>query len=448
MKQYSSNKHADGADATELATLKDLSKERDASTVFNSSNYSLLAFGSETDGTNQSLQSLHFPDGNTNNNNNNNKKNNSHNNNNNSKNTNNSNHTSSNSNISIKHSVATLQTMSTPKNSNKNDRDIGNTTHYPNRNTNCNINETNTNKNNNRINITATTTNNSNKENNSIAGNSCTKKNEDTGNAANDTNIEIETVSSEQPSNLSSIHNISGDERVDTKNSNNNTLATAAGDDITHEREHSNLSNTSHPSESSPNASSIPRNRDAAMANVHKATNLSLVGNIILFITKTVVFVLTFSLAVVASLVDSMLDLVSQVIMFLTERNVKIVNEKYPVGKTRLEPVGILSVSILMVMSAVTVIREAIAMLARGSTPVSFDIFTIISMCLVIALKFGLWLYCKQFKHSPIAMALAEDHSNDVFSNAVALIAGMFQYICMQQSFVHTVYLYAFFFWF
>ncbi len=40
----------------------------------------------------------------------------------------------------------------------------------------------------------------------------------------------------------------------------------------------------------------------------------------------------------------------------------------------------------------------------------------------VIFLKFILWIYCRQFKHSPIAQALAQDHINDVASNIVALI--------------------------
>ena len=41
----------------------------------------------------------------------------------------------------------------------------------------------------------------------------------------------------------------------------------------------------------------------------------------------------------------------------------------------------------------------------------------------VILLKFCLWLYCRRFKRSPIAQALAQDHINDVGSNAVALAA-------------------------
>ena len=40
----------------------------------------------------------------------------------------------------------------------------------------------------------------------------------------------------------------------------------------------------------------------------------------------------------------------------------------------------------------------------------------------VVFLKFCLWVYCRQFTHSPIAQALAQDHINDVYSNAIALV--------------------------
>lgn len=177
-------------------------------------------------------------------------------------------------------------------------------------------------------------------------------------------------------------------------------------------------------------ASTSPSDRESssdvpnASKSVRYAANASLSVNMLLFLIKIVVFWLTLSVSIIASLVDSTLDLLSQLIMFFAERNMGIVHEKYPVGKTRLEPIAILSVSIIMVMSAVLVIRESIGILLTGYANVSFTIVTIIIMSLVILLKFLLWVYCRQFTYSPIAMALSEDHLNDVLSNGVALIAG------------------------
>ena len=51
-----------------------------------------------------------------------------------------------------------------------------------------------------------------------------------------------------------------------------------------------------------------------------------------------------------------------------------------------------------------------------------------------IVFKFCLWVYCKRFTSSPSAMALAEDHRNDVLSNGTALIA-----VCIASQFNDAV---------
>eukprot|EP01083_Nonionella_stella_P007067 20411_1 len=158
---------------------------------------------------------------------------------------------------------------------------------------------------------------------------------------------------------------------------------------------------------------------------VTTAVNASLVVNIALLFSKVVVFILTFSYAVIASLTDSFLDLLSQLIIFVTEhkvRQTKHKDHKYPVGKTRLEPVGILTVSVLMVMLSVTVIRESIQALVLGTHSVALSTLSAVLLSAVIFLKFCLWIYCRRFTHSPIARALAQDHINDVGSNVIALV--------------------------
>ncbi len=78
-----------------------------------------------------------------------------------------------------------------------------------------------------------------------------------------------------------------------------------------------------------------------------------------------------------------------------------------------------------MVMSAFTVIRESITILLNQRFNVTFTLWTILPLVAVVLLKFILWMYCRRFKYSPIAMALAEDHANDVASNAMAVCAGL-----------------------
>ena len=126
------------------------------------------------------------------------------------------------------------------------------------------------------------------------------------------------------------------------------------------------------PKESQPmnhNHNAVNEKQSQIQGSVSMAVNLSLAVNILLLISKISVFVMTFSLAVIATLVDSVLDLLSQSIIWLTERKVNKhtdIKSKYPVGKTRLEPIGMLTVSMLMVMLSVTVIRESIQTLMES----------------------------------------------------------------------------------
>jgi len=153
------------------------------------------------------------------------------------------------------------------------------------------------------------------------------------------------------------------------------------------------------------------------------AVNLSLAVNVLLLASKIAVFAMTFSYAVIASLVDSVLDVLSQLIIFVTERKVRQHDhKKYPVGKTRLEPVGILTVSLLMIMLSMSVMRESITALVLGTHGITWSLAAVIMLGGVIFLKFCLWLFCRRFTYSPIAMALAQDHLNDVLSNAVAFV--------------------------
>ncbi|ETO23140.1 CDF transporter, membrane protein, partial [Reticulomyxa filosa] len=159
------------------------------------------------------------------------------------------------------------------------------------------------------------------------------------------------------------------------------------------------------------------------LGSVKLVASLSLWCNILLLIVKAIVFGLSLSLSVLASLIDSVLDLLTQAVLYWTERQVSRVSEKYPVGRTRLEPVSIMGVSMLMIMSAVVVIRESIAVLIAKEYDIVFELDLVLMLCAIILIKFLLWLYCRQFRYSPIAHALAEDHMNDVCSNGAAVIA-------------------------
>ena len=156
---------------------------------------------------------------------------------------------------------------------------------------------------------------------------------------------------------------------------------------------------------------------------------ISLVANVILFSAKVYVFVQSHSLAVLASAVDSLLDLVSQLIVYLALRGSQDADEAtWPVGRSRLEPIGIIVCASLMGMASLQVIYQSVWTLGYGilnpgqeSSPELNEV-TVILLLSAIAVKALLFLSCMAYRNrSHSIMVLAEDHRNDVLSNGVAL---------------------------
>lgn len=138
-------------------------------------------------------------------------------------------------------------------------------------------------------------------------------------------------------------------------------------------------------------------------------------------------------------LTDSFCDLVSQAILFYTQKAVKKQKEDFPAGRTRLEPVGILIMSILMIILSCSVVFGSAFTLysmyvIHTGFSVGYSLWSVLLLVVSIVLKFCLWVYCKRFTSSPSAMALAEDHRNDVLSNGTALIA-----VCIASQFHNAV---------
>eukprot|EP00484_Ammonia_sp_Unknown_P006868 CAMPEP_0197073896 /NCGR_PEP_ID=MMETSP1384-20130603/210837_1 /TAXON_ID=29189 /ORGANISM="Ammonia sp." /LENGTH=300 /DNA_ID=CAMNT_0042512737 /DNA_START=230 /DNA_END=1132 /DNA_ORIENTATION=+ len=172
---------------------------------------------------------------------------------------------------------------------------------------------------------------------------------------------------------------------------------------------------------------------------VEMATRLSLFINILLCLIKICVFVATGSFAVIAAIVDSFCDLISQAILFYTQHAVRRQLDTFPAGRTRLEPVGILIMAIIMIILSLSVLIGSVYTLygiyiEHNGFSVGYSLWSILLMITTIVLKLCLWIYCKQFTSSPSAMVLAQDHRNDVLSNGTALIA-----VCIASQFQEAV---------
>lgn len=158
------------------------------------------------------------------------------------------------------------------------------------------------------------------------------------------------------------------------------------------------------------------------------AIKLSNVLNIVLLIAKIFCSVETRSLAIIASTLDSLLDVLSGLILYLTARSMRVANPyKYPIGKKRMQPLGIIVFASVMAMLGLQVLVEGIRELVSSSHHKdSLDSWPWLVGIMVgaTAVKLGLYLYCKLFDND-IIQAYAQDHIFDVITNVIGLAAAL-----------------------
>ncbi|XP_046579606.1 metal tolerance protein 9-like isoform X2 [Haliotis rubra] len=155
---------------------------------------------------------------------------------------------------------------------------------------------------------------------------------------------------------------------------------------------------------------------------------LTFVVNCLLLIAKAVASTLSGSIAIISSLVDSIVDLASGIILWWATKAVKKRDPYiYPQGRTKLEPVAIIILSVLMAAASLQLVRESIQKIisiasgTAGLPVVDIPVFAIAGG--TIGVKFVLWLLCRRIP-SPSVQTLALDHRNDVCSNFVAIACG------------------------
>ncbi|KAF2738514.1 hypothetical protein EJ04DRAFT_549746 [Polyplosphaeria fusca] len=142
-----------------------------------------------------------------------------------------------------------------------------------------------------------------------------------------------------------------------------------------------------------------------------------------LTVCKIVVTIMTSSLSVIASLVDAALDFLSTAIVWFTAWMIARQDKyAYPVGRRRLEPVGVLVFSVIMVTSFFQVFLEGLSRL-NGSdhSVVQLTIPAVAIMASTVVIKFLCWLWCRLIRNSSV-QALAQDAMTDVVFNTFSII--------------------------
>lgn len=130
-------------------------------------------------------------------------------------------------------------------------------------------------------------------------------------------------------------------------------------------------------------------NVDSDSPIVTVAIYINLAANIFLLAAKLAVIVMTSSLSVLASLVDAALDFLSTAIVWLTTRIISQQDQyAYPIGRRRLEPVGVLVFSIIMITSFFQVLLSCFnRLLSDDHTVVELGVPAIAIMLSTVVIK-------------------------------------------------------------
>ncbi|KAL9370243.1 hypothetical protein Peur_041442 [Populus x canadensis] len=168
---------------------------------------------------------------------------------------------------------------------------------------------------------------------------------------------------------------------------------------------------------------------DEEQAQHEKAMKISNYANIVLLAFKIYATIKTGSLAIAASTLDSLLDLMAGGILWFTHLSMKKINiYKYPIGKLRVQPVGIVIFAAIMATLGFQILIQAVEQLIQHKPTEKMSsnqlLWLYAIMLTATAVKLALWLYCRSSRNE-IVRAYAKDHYFDVVTNIVGLIAAV-----------------------
>nr|GMD54586.1 metal tolerance protein 11 isoform X1 [Ipomoea batatas] len=159
------------------------------------------------------------------------------------------------------------------------------------------------------------------------------------------------------------------------------------------------------------------------------AIRISNIANMVLFAAKVYASIRSGSLAIIASTLDSLLDLLSGFILWFTAFSMQTPNPyQYPIGKKRMQPLGILVFASVMATLGLQIILESVRTLISEESNFNLtneqERWVVGIMIFVTMVKLVLVFYCRSFTNE-IVKAYAQDHFFDVVTNIIGLVAAL-----------------------
>ncbi|MBA0746429.1 hypothetical protein Gogos_008950, partial [Gossypium gossypioides] len=162
------------------------------------------------------------------------------------------------------------------------------------------------------------------------------------------------------------------------------------------------------------------------------AIRISNIANMVLFAAKVYASMRSGSLAIIASTLDSLLDLLSGFILWFTAFSMSTPNPyQYPIGKKRMQPLvsilaGILVFASVMATLGLQIILESVRTMVSNEDEFNLtneqERWVVGIMLGVTLTKLLLMFYCRTFTNE-IVKAYAQDHFFDVITNIIGLVA-------------------------
>ena len=164
---------------------------------------------------------------------------------------------------------------------------------------------------------------------------------------------------------------------------------------------------------------------------------LYLTLNIILFIVKIAIGVMSNSIAILSDAFNSFLDIISSIAVYFSVKTAsKKADLDHPFGHFRAEPLGALFIAMMAGIFGFEVLKTAIERFVLGSDNPSISVLVISIMFFTIIAKILMMFYfSKQAKvhNSPAFRAVAIDSRNDVFSGFVVLVGITGSFFCIPR---------------
>ncbi|KAM0746582.1 hypothetical protein T439DRAFT_360269 [Meredithblackwellia eburnea MCA 4105] len=165
---------------------------------------------------------------------------------------------------------------------------------------------------------------------------------------------------------------------------------------------------------------------EAHALKVKFAINVNFAVNFFLLGSKIMIVLLSSSMSLLASTVDSAMDFLSTVIIWGTS---KIIEQKdwksaynWPTGKRKMEPMGVVVFSVFMISSFLQVFIESVQRLMDPHLePTRIPLIGKIVMVSTIGVKLIMWVWCRTIKNSSVE-ALTQDAENDIVFNFFSLL--------------------------